>query len=262
MNQTIECLFIEIICPNPSNNIVIGVIYRPPSGSISDFIIAMSDILQQIHNKRRTCYLLGDFNIDLNKYHSNPDTAEFFDLLYSYSFVPLIDKPTRVSSSTASVIDNIFTNQSTTTHKSGVIKADISDHYPVFSMSEMSSPLKTDQILKIRLFKPVNLEKFISLLTTESWEDTRSSNNAQTAFSSFINTLTTHYNNSFPIIEKKPSRKDSNQWITRGLKVSIKQKNKLYIQYKYRPTLHNKVRYNQYKNKLRNLINVAKKNSL
>ena len=259
MNQIIECLFIEIICPNPSNNIVIGVIYRPPSGSISDFIVAMSDILNHIHSKRKTCYLLGDFNIDLYKYHSNPDTAEFFDLLYSYSFIPLIDKATRVSSSTASVIDNIFTNQSTTTHKTGVIKADISDHYPVFSISEMSNSIKTDQILKVRSFKPANIEKFISLLRAESWENTHSSNNAQMAFSCFINTLRSHYNSSFPIIEKKPSKKDSNQWIMQGLKVSIKQKNKLYIQFKNRPTLHNKTLYNQYKNKLRSLINTAKK---
>ena len=260
MNQTIECLFIEIICPSPSNNIVIGVIYRPPSGSMTDFIKAMSDILNKIHTNRKPCYLLGDFNIDLNKYHTTPDTAEFFDLLYSYSFIPLIDKATRVSASTASIIDNIFTNQSTTTHKSGVIEADISDHYPVFSISEMSSPIKTDQYLKLRSFKPANIEKFISLLRAESWENTRSSNNAQAAFSGFINTLTAHYNSSFPIIEKKLTKKDSNQWITQGLKVSIKQKNKLYIRFKNRPTFHNKILYNQYKNKLRSLLNTAKKN--
>ena len=83
MNRNIECLFIEVICPNPRNNIIVGVIYRPPSGGITNFTTAMAEILRKISSKHKTCYLLGDFNIDLKKYHTTRDIAEFYDLLYT-----------------------------------------------------------------------------------------------------------------------------------------------------------------------------------
>ena len=113
--------------------------------------------------------------------------------------------------------------------------------------------------LIFRSFKPANVDKFTSLLRSECWEIVLSSHSAQTAYSSFVNTLSSYYDSSFPILEKKPSKRDTNQWITRGLKVSIKRKNKLYIQFKNRPTLQNNILYKQYKNKLRSLIDVAKK---
>mgnify|MGYP001553100430 CR=1 FL=1 len=261
MNQTIECQFIEIISPNPQNNIIVGVVYRPPSGSITNFTTAINEILEKIglRNKQKTCYIVGDFNIDLKKYHSSRDTAEFFDLLYSYSFIPLINKPTRVSSSTTSVIDNIFTNQLTSTHNTGVIQADVSDHFPIYSICEMQSPTRAQEMIKTRSFKQTNVHKFSGLVRNESWENIYSSNNAQTAFSYFTDTLTSHFENSFPLCIKKPTKRDTNPWITRGLKTSIKQKNKLYLQYKNRPTLHNNIIYKHYKNKLRSLIDAAKK---
>ena len=53
---------------------------------------------------------MGDFNVDLIKYASNTNTGYFYDLLCSYSFRPLILQPTRVTSNTATLIDNIFIN--------------------------------------------------------------------------------------------------------------------------------------------------------
>ena len=245
MNDTIESLFIEITDPTSHTNFIVGVIYRPPNGSISNFTTAITDILEKICPKRKTCYILGDFNIDLNKFQSLPDTTEFFNLLYSYSFVPLIDKSTRVSSSTSTLIDNIFTNQQTINHKSGVIQADISDHFPIFTISEIPSPMDPNKKIKFRSFKQANVDRFILALRNESWENVYSTNNAQVAYSAFADTLTAHYDSVFPIIERKPSKRDSNQWITRGLKVSIKQKNKLYIRYKNSPTFHNNIIYKQ-----------------
>src|SRR6218665_2943567 len=78
------------------------------------------------------CYLLGDFNINLLKVANHRGSEEFLNLLYSHSFYPLIDKPTRITSETATLIDNIFTNA----YPSSVLSAsiwltDISDHLPV-----------------------------------------------------------------------------------------------------------------------------------
>ena len=53
---------------------------------------------------------MGDFNIDLAKYSSHAQTSEFYDLLSSHGYRPLILQPTRVTSTSATLIDNIFIN--------------------------------------------------------------------------------------------------------------------------------------------------------
>jgi hypothetical protein len=49
-------------------------------------------------------------------------------------FIPLMTRPTRITSHTATLIDNIFTNQLSHCLKSGLLFTDISDHLPVFSI--------------------------------------------------------------------------------------------------------------------------------
>ena len=54
---------------------------------------------------------MGDYNIDLLKHCTHNPTSEFLDLMFSNSFIPLINKPTCVTPKTATIIDNIFTKE-------------------------------------------------------------------------------------------------------------------------------------------------------
>lgn len=58
----------------------------------------------------------------------------FLDVMFSRSFVPLITRPTRLTSHTATLIDNIFTNNFDDIAKSGLPVTDISDPLPAFSL--------------------------------------------------------------------------------------------------------------------------------
>ena len=97
---------------------------------------------------------MGDFNIDLLKYDSHPPTSEFLEINLAQSILPTINKPTRVTASTASLIDNFFTNISEPTELiSCIIPIDLSDHFPIFLIINNSSrppstsdspPLKRD----------------------------------------------------------------------------------------------------------------------
>ena len=55
------------------------------------------------------------------------------------------------------------------------------------------------------------------------------------------------------IIQKKT-------WLTEALKISIKVKDKLYVQYKKCKSVHNECIYKTYKNKLNRIIKAAEKN--
>ena len=67
----------------------------------------------------------------------------FCDNIFQHGTIPLINKPTRVTNKTATLIDNIFTNYILNDDfKKGIIKYDISDHFAVFvaiSISENKS---------------------------------------------------------------------------------------------------------------------------
>ena len=55
------------------------------------------------------------------------------NILKSYSFFHLIDKPTRVTDFSQSIIDHIITNDHKSHIEPGVIEyGNLSDHYPVF----------------------------------------------------------------------------------------------------------------------------------
>ena len=53
---------------------------------------------------------MGDYNINILNIATHSATADFVDSTYSYGFSPLIKRPTRITRSSATIIDNIFTN--------------------------------------------------------------------------------------------------------------------------------------------------------
>ena len=70
----------------------------------------MEEVIIHIQKDNKKCYIMGDYNINLLNYDLHTATAEFTDMMYANSFVPLINRPTRITESSATLIDNIFSN--------------------------------------------------------------------------------------------------------------------------------------------------------
>ena len=138
MNDHIESLFVKI-----SNNgmvFVIGIVYRPPNSNVVQFTETLNDILTQVSHM--PCYIMGDYNIDLLKHELHQPTEKFLEAMFSNYLLPMILKPTRETVTTATLIDNIFTNtyNSNDNILQGIFATDISDHYMIFHISEKCSP--------------------------------------------------------------------------------------------------------------------------
>ena len=86
-------------------NIIISTIYRPPHTNVESFLGEFDRLLHQINLENKDVYLMGDFNIDLLQQDST-----FQNMLQSNSFNATIDKPTRLTNESSTLIDNIFTN--------------------------------------------------------------------------------------------------------------------------------------------------------
>ena len=76
----------------------------------SEFVSGFNNLLSKISKDNKLCYILSNTNLNLINHQCHQSTSEFLDLLYSNMFYPLITRPTRITSHTATLIDNIFTN--------------------------------------------------------------------------------------------------------------------------------------------------------
>ena len=78
-------------------------------------------------------YATGDFNLNVLDYNKNEKVTKFLNLTFEYGFVPVINKPTRVTKNTATAIDHIITNSLLhRTINTGILKLDILDQFPIF----------------------------------------------------------------------------------------------------------------------------------
>ena len=88
-------------------------------------------------NSPDTCnkkiYISGDFNFDLLKSTSHPDTADFYNKMSSNLLLPSIIIPTKINTKNDTLIDNIFSNQVNPDLISGNLTVNFSDgHLPSF----------------------------------------------------------------------------------------------------------------------------------
>ena len=292
----IESIFVEIE-NKTGKNILIGTLYRPPTYTLNEFIDNLDEILHNISKESKDCYLLGDYNIDLahclqpinldflnqnnntnsaDDNHNNLHTIsnspsdnsynhqhknKFLNLMYSYAFHPCINIPTRLTATSATLIDNIFTNVLSKSN-SGILYHDVSDHLPIFTITSRS-------ISKARI-KPIensfrkesteNVKALIDDLLKESWQEVYNEKDINNAYEKFIDSLTYYYNKNIPLIkQRKHKNKIKNPWITQGIFNSIQTRNKLYKSYLRNPTEENGHNYKRYRNLLSNLIRISKK---
>ena len=231
-----ESIFIEFDKNvfSTKSNIILGLIYRMPDSPIEVFNIRMDSILNTIRREKKICYFLGDLNICFLKSESHRLTSEFIDLIYSYGVFPLISKPTRVTKTSATLIDHILTNNFDTNshHKQGILCSSISDHYSVFHIARNTQESASENSLPLVLRRNItqrNIQRFISEIRNISWQDVMDLNDVQTAYGRFQLKISKVYDLCFPL---KPMRKqyfNNKPWLTIALKESIKIKNKLYV---------------------------------
>ena len=125
--------------------IAIGIFYRPPNEN--DFLNIFSNDFQKIDIKTNKIYLLGDFNINLLqngkfilkenqsyklKSSSSALVNNYKEFCQKFSLTEIIKEPARITCSTSTLLDHIFTSSSEKVSQIGVIDVGISDHQLIY----------------------------------------------------------------------------------------------------------------------------------
>ena len=258
-DDNIECAFIQIL-QNPLNstcNPLIGAVYRPPNSNAVQFNDSLNELLNKVKSEQKTCYIMGDFNFNLVKPDSH--ATNFLDLMHTFSFRPLIDRPTRITSSSKTLIDNVFTNDLTSDVKSGILYTCISDHLPNFVLVPSNGASTLNKTYTTIDYSDANKARFSQSLINENWSELYQCNDAEAAFDIFISKFASFYSQAFPTVTKTIKTKRCKPWVTTAIKKSIKVKNKLYVVFHKQPTVIKEIRYKSYKYQLEKILKQSKK---
>ena len=253
-----EILTIELI--SKIQNIIISCVYRQPSGNLKNFKQHLKNHLANKNLNNKSIYLAGDFNLNLLHCESSKHVKNFINTLLQHNLVPTINKPTRITTNTITLIDNIITND-IINNLTGVIKSDVSDHFPNFLICQKNlETFKNETIISKRFIDKKSIKKFCDSLKTMNWELVTETNHAEHSYHVFKEIFTRCYDKNFPKKEVTVKPKTLNfPWITEGLKKSSKRKQKLYDKYLYKKTYENEKAYKTYKNIFEKIKKKAKK---
>jgi hypothetical protein len=199
-----------------------------------------------------------DFNIDLLKDDIDRPTHDYLDLIYSHSLIPTIYKPTRITATTATIIDNILTNAENTV-ESAILITDLSDHLPTILVSDMNFDVKYKQKNKYvykRCHTGDNIDRFKQELSKINWKTILNNNNADDDYNAFNKIVIELYDKCIPVKKRSSKYKKDprSPWITKGILKSINTKNKLYKQYLRCPNNNSCQKFKTFSNKLHSLI--------
>ena len=224
-----------------------------------DFNMRVNYLLRTISQERKKCIIMGDFNIDLLTADTNLQTADFIHNMFTHMFCPTISKPTRITNYSATLIDNIITNINEYPIKSGILYNDISDHFPIFNIYKLGwqNTKKYKSIFK-RNTNLKNMTKLNTKLKSANWAKVYNELNPNTSYEILIEILNSHIDECLPW-KKLKVKTETNEWLTKSILTSCKEKNRLYKIYKCNPTTENELTYKIFKNKLTHIIRLSKK---
>ena len=152
------------------------------------FIEKILEIHEIILNENKIAYLMGDYNINLLNFGTHIKTNDFLDNVISQDFVPQIIKPIRIRSASATLIDHIlYCNHTHTNCDSGIIIADIADHFGVFHVAYKNTKVDNHPTyIQVRQLKKDNIQKLKNDLATADYSSVFATKNPDDAYNIFF----------------------------------------------------------------------------
>ena len=210
---------------------VVGILYRPPAGSLKVFMdelqCKMSMVCEGTRNDEHV--VMGDCNIDFNQC-GNIYSKKLRNLMSEYGLMRLETGCTRITQRSKSTIDVIFTDMGDISDV-GVRQYNISDHLPIYLIKKKARNRRKMEMVEFRNLKHYSMEGLEKLIRADMrWVGFWDENIAvdilwQTMYDIFIDSL----NLLCPMV-KGISQIDRPNWVTKQVIEAIREKNISYTQ--------------------------------
>ena len=261
-DSDLEYQFIEL--KSRKRNILVGSMYRPPQSKEKEFLKDYSKLTEIIgHQKDKEIVIGIDHNMDFLKASKHTNTQKFLEYNLEINLLPVITKPTRITDTSATLIDNILiSSKLQQAYYSGIIISNMSDHLPtVIKLTNVKQDTKQQQTVTYRKINEENIRLINEDLQGYNWEEILEKTGTDDSFSILHETLIMSMNKHMPLKTKKLTKKDTSKepWITKGIEKCIKKQRQLYkISIGKKATNKDHQKYKEYRSMLQRLKRKAK----
>ena len=171
-HENIECIWIEVLFPK-SKGIMIGNIYRPPDPSKysdSDFNDKLDEVLNAVHvsDEKKEILLLGDLNCNFLESACKRQLKQVFSM---HGLKQIIQNATRITKSSASLIDIVLSSNPERIINSKVISAHLSDHDMVGITRKINASKFKARIITTRCFARYDRSAYRNDVKNSQWDN-------------------------------------------------------------------------------------------
>ena len=148
--------------------------------------------------------MVGDFNLNLLDHRKNKKVKDYLNLTFRNFLIPLINKLTMVTKTNPTLIYHILTNDFLdTTSSAGIVKSDISDHFPIFlvTSAQYLDNVQNRTTIRKREINKKSRQHFMEILNKVNWKHLYSLTDTNIAYEYFLRTFRGLYIHAFPIKE-------------------------------------------------------------
>ena len=233
-----EHLFIEI-ASKCGKKIIVGSSYRAPNTNPAKFISHLENVISTTRTGKikREIVLCMDHNLDLLKCHLHEPTKQFHDSLFELGLFPTITRPTRITQTTATLIDNIFVSKKLyQAFDSCIILNDISDHLPTLALLKQTKMLNKEPLEFVsRNLNEKKISRINEKLSNVDWVGTLKAHEVNQNFNCLNDIIRMTVDEIAPrhIVKVSSKRRFVEPWMTTSLECSANKKQLL-----YKKTLH------------------------
>jgi len=153
-----------------------------------------------INNEHKYGVIMGDMNVDLLKFWSHPKTDEHLKSIFSHGFLPVITKPTRLTPSSANLIDYIYTNNIPNPTEADVIVTDVTYHFGSFYAQKCKSTCtQKSNHRQIRYYSEANINRIKNYLKEADISNILNIDCPEIAYDELMKVYRIAFEKSFPL---------------------------------------------------------------
>ena len=209
---------------------IINNVYRLPKKEVEDsstFTKEFESFIVYLNTLKHTSFICGDFNLNLLLVNRN----QHVENTLSRGYFPRVTLPTRTSPPSATLIDNIYSNEIINDKdKSGILVNDISDHKIIFTHIEIHRHFENeDKFIDIEVNDEITGQNFINELK-DIHNELSTNNSPRVNYELFSNLVKLAKEKHLPKkrVKYNQIKHKKSKWMTTALLNSINTKDRLY----------------------------------
>ena len=203
-------------------SIIIGTIYRHPKALSNSFDYILS-LLKEICIRNKPVFIFGDINDDLFLQH-----AKLHKIMKIMKLSQIIEKPTRITETSKTLIDVLITNRKDMILQTDVVPCPVADHELISACINITKPKRVPEMKTYRSLENYSADIICNLILdqTSVLNEILITDNVDTQVPIITKVMNDCIDNCAPVVTRNINRPPA-PWIDQNIKTAMKQRDEI-----------------------------------